>query len=129
EVRDDVQLAAAEGDSRVGHVVPDERAAAQAARRALAEQLLVEVQRRIRLALLGIAREVRPVRGLRQPRGAGVVESERGALGRPRQRNAASVATVALAVRAEPRRILAELVGDLHRLGKAELLALVDVRR
>src|SRR5690606_26589663 len=79
--------------------------------------------------LLDVASETRPLVGLRQPRVAGGVETVCRGIRLPGERNAASVAAVALAVGAEPRRVLTELVGDLHRFGQAELFALVEVRR
>ena len=48
-------------------------------------------------------------------------------LRRPRERDAAAVAALALAVGAEERRVLAHLVGQVEHLGQAELLALVEV--
>src|SRR5690606_1475209 len=45
----------------------------------------------------------------------------------PRDRHAAAVTAVALAVRAEPGRVLTGVAGDVDGLGQAELLALVEV--
>ena len=124
-----MHLAATEGDGIGTGVLPHQRPGAESELATAGEKALVQGQGRRRVDLLDVPGVGRPVRGLREPREAGVVEAEGGSLRLPRQRHAAAVAAVALAVRAEPGRIRAALVRDLHGLGQAELLALVQVGR
>ena len=100
--------------------------------RRICEGRAIEVEHRSGVVLLGLDREARPSRRLRQPRlGAGAcrAEPERRLGARPGQRHAAAVATRVGPARPEVHRVLEAVDREVVDLVEAELVALVDVER